>query len=675
MPDRKKISLSVPLTSTSTSALILTLIFFSLPLLSYAQDNVLFLREGRLWETINLAKIGPTFNNWARSGYGMDHPGYEPNWIAGHTGLAPSHHCGGGFWITALSPSGSVWGVEDFALYAGSVGFEPTAKYIAQTNRFVYPDKSNYFQQTNPHAGELCVETIFQWNPQYIFPYSRQAFLPIRVSRRIHQWVTHEIDQDYIICDYVITNVGDSTMHKTYLMFLYGFAINARGWSILFPDYNQGARNTRMVWDGTRRLMYGYAANFSETPGDDAYDYWEQGGPNRQGEYLAPGYAGLKFLYISPDSSGRANRIHKYGWAASHPTQASHPFTNQGTLDAEYQIIRNPALATDAITSMGDTRWGSTRVWTMLTVGPWDLAPGDSIRIVLAELVGSVPYETVINPATQVTHIAKGKNILLDLAARAQACFDRDFDLPDPPAPPYEFQLNHLAEDKVGARLSWSDANEAIPDPDYTGSAALDFAGYKIYRSNYLPIGPWDSIGVIARHDPQYFDNASGKYSFIDSALTIGESYYYAITAYDQGHPLWPPDPGSYPSGVPPLESSKYVNRTIQPFRAGLGPSKNLARVLVVPNPFIMSSGLTIPGDEDIIQFVNVPSPCTIRIYTVRGDLVKIIEHKEEVGTATWDQVTSWGQFVESGIYIYHITSHAADSKNQTVIGKFSIIR
>ena len=88
-----------------------------------------------------------------------------------------------------------------------------------------------------------------------------------------------------------------------------------------------------------------------------------------------------------------------------------------------------------------------------------------------------------------------------------------------------------------------------------------------------------------------------------------------------------------------------------------------------------MSSGLTIPGDEDIIQFVNVPSPCTIRIYTVRGDLVKIIEHKEEVGTATWDQVTSWGQFVESGIYIYHITSHAADSKNQTVIGKFSIIR
>ncbi len=650
-------------------------LYLLVPSPAWSDESVLFLREGRLWETFNLAKIGPVFNNWARSGYGMDFPGYEPNWIAGHIGEAPSHHIGGGFWIAALDSLGQVKGVEDFALYGGTVGFEQTSKYIALRNRFVFPSEGNYYQRLNPNAGEKCIETIFQWNPNYLFPYTRHAYLPIRVTRYVHQWVTHEIDQDYIIIDYTITNVGDSTLFKTYLMFLYGFSINARGWSILFPDYNQGARNTRMIWDNSQRLMYGYAANFSDTPGDETYDFWQQGGPQRQGEYLAPAYAGLKFLYISPDSSGKTNRIHKYGWAASSPTQASHPFTNQGHLEEEYAIIKNPALATDAITSMGDARWGSTRVWSMVTLGPWDIAPGDSIRIVVAELIGCVPYNLALNPQTPPNQIAKGRQILLDLGKRAQACFDNNYNLPDPPAAPFSFDLNHLSGDKVGAEISWSNSTESIADADYSGAESFDLAGYKIYRSNYLPIGPWDSLGVVLKGDARYFDASTQRYTFIDTSTVVGESYYYAITAFDGGHATWGINPTLFPNGVPPQETSKYINRTIRPFRAGLGPTTDLKKVLVIPNPFVISSGLTVPGDEDVIQFVNLPSPCTIRIYSIRGDLVQVIEHREDVGTATWDQISRWGQYVESGVYIYHITSHAPSSKNQTVIGKFSIIR
>ena len=639
------------------------------------QERILFLKQGRLWETVNLAKMGPSFNNWARSGYGMDFPGYDLEWIAGHIGEAPSHHVGGGFWIGALTNGGEVWGREDFALYAGSVGFESTSKYIATKHQAVFDDDANYFLRADPLAGEVEIETEYAWNPNYIFPYERQAYLPIKVNRKVRQWVSHEEDQDYIIVDYTITNVGDSTMNKTYLMFMYAFTVNERGWSILFPNYNSGARNTRILWDSRRRMMYAYASDFKDSYGNDSYDYWDIGGPKREGEFLAPGYAGLQFLYISPDSSDKADRINKYGWAASHPTQASHPFTNKGTLEEDYAVLKNPGLATDAITSPGDERWGSSRVWTMVSLGPWDIEPGDSIRIVTAELVGSVSYNTAVDPTATSQDIAKGKQVLFDRAEMAQQNFDNGYNVPDPPAAPQNFDVTHLGGQKIGALLTWSAATEEIPDPDYYGDEAFDLVGYHIFRSNYLPIGPWEEIATVLKRDDAYFETVLEQYTFIDTNMVRGESYYYAITAFDNGHTGWPPNPALYPNGVPPLQSSRYLNRTIQPYRAGLGPSQTLSGVLVVPNPFVMSSGLTVPGDEDIIQFVNIPSPCTIRIYTIRGDLVRQIDHNEDVGTATWDQVTNWGQYVESGVYIYHITSRAAESAGETAWGKFSIIR
>lgn len=641
----------------------------------FSQQQSIFMTEGKLWETLDLEKIGPGFNNWNRTGYGMDYPGYEVKWISSHIGEPPSHHVGGGFWIGALNSSGDVLGIEDFAMYSGAVGFESGSKYIASQHEFIYPNRENYFLQQNQNKGEVSAITSFKWNNDYIFPTEQEQFLPIQVKREVHQWVTHDIDQNYIIFDYTIKNVGDTLMKKTHLMFMYGFSINARGWSILFPEYNDGARNTRIIWDPYRRMMYGYATNFKEEEGDQSYDYWDKGGPNREGEYLAPGYAGIKFLYISPDSTGQENRIHDYGWAASHPTQATHPFTNKAEQNAKYRVIREPANATDAMAGMGDDRWGRSRVWTLVTLGPWDIAPGDSIRITMAELVGAVPYKTTIDPEATAQDIAKGRNILLELSNRAQENFDNDFNIPDPPAAPDEFELEHVSGDQIGARITWSDENESIPDPDYSGDEAYDLHGYKIYRSNYLPIGPWTKIGTVLKNEDGFYNETDHTYEFLDTTQTMGESYYYAITAYDTGNATWPVNPSQYPRGVPPQESSKYVNKTIEPFRAGIGPSSDLADITVVPNPFVIESGLTRPGDEDIIQFVNLPSPCKIRIYTIRGDLVKTINHTQSLGIATWNQVSNWGQYVESGVYIYHVVSKAPGSKGQTKIGKFSIIR
>ncbi|MDP3829813.1 MAG: hypothetical protein Q8Q47_00995 [Ignavibacteriaceae bacterium] len=173
-----------------------------------------------------------------------------------------------------------------------------------------------------------------------------------------------------------------------------------------------------------------------------------------------------------------------------------------------------------------------------------------------------------------------------------------------------------------------------------------------------------------------FFDLSNSKYSYVDSAVEIGRSYYYSITAFDTGKASWPINPSArFPETnsnvVPPMESSIFANRMSEPFLATLPAKNQVNEVLVVPNPFVIGEGFSRPGEGSDIQFVNVPNPCIIRIYTVRGDLVKTINVADDVGgIVTWDQVTDFGQFVVSGVYIFHVESQFGNK-----LGKFAIVR
>jgi hypothetical protein len=70
---------------------------------------------------------------------------------------------------------------------------------------------------------------------------------------------------------------------------------------------------------------------------------------------------------------------------------------------------------------------------------------------------------------------------------------------------------------------------------------------------------------------------------------------------------------------------------------------------------------------------VNLPEQCTIRIYTLDGDLVKQIDHP---GASTdWDSKVHWdmrtrnNELVASGIYLYSVESPFGNQ-----VGKFVII-
>jgi hypothetical protein len=125
-------------------------------------------------------------------------------------------------------------------------------------------------------------------------------------------------------------------------------------------------------------------------------------------------------------------------------------------------------------------------------------------------------------------------------AQMAQAVYNNHFLGPEPPKPS---QVTVLVSDKQ-ARLSWNRNAEESIDPM---SNSLDFAGYKVYRSEDQG-ATW---GRLERHPdgstgPDYVplaiwrvDNLSEPipHTYIDTALTNGFEYWYSVVGFDRGDP------------------------------------------------------------------------------------------------------------------------------------------
>ncbi len=168
--------------------------------------------------------------------------------------------------------------------------------------------------------------------------------------------------------------------------------------------------------------------------------------------------------------------------------------------------------------------------------------------------------------------------------------------------------------------------------------------------------------------------------TYLKDGLKLGVGYYYGVTSYDTGHNSpWPPDPSV--TSLPSLESG-LVNANAEPAYPIAVPSDDLDQVRVYPNPFNQHSQLR-GSDEDLrLEFVNIPSKCTIRIYTLAADLVQTIEHNDGSGDEPWGsralgdyQVNRFLQFVAPGIYLFHVESHVAGHEGESKIGKFVIIK
>ncbi len=143
----------------------------------------------------------------------------------------------------------------------------------------------------------------------------------------------------------------------------------------------------------------------------------------------------------------------------------------------------------------------------------------------------------------------------------------------------------------------------------------------------------------------------------------------------------------------PPQPGDVYRIKTLKPFRSGesfqftvknayldLEKAKlDLADIAVVPNPYVGAASweqqllFRTGRGERLIYFINLPSECTIRIYTVSGQHVITLYHSSTIenGQRAWNLLTKDGMELAYGNYIYHVEAPGIGEK----IGRFAVIK
>jgi hypothetical protein len=108
--------------------------------------------------------------------------------------------------------------------------------------------------------------------------------------------------------------------------------------------------------------------------------------------------------------------------------------------------------------------------------------------------------------------------------------------------------------------------------------------------------------------------------------------------------------------------------------------TSKLDNVFVVPNPYVGTNDIEptnkLPGQnrgERRIYFENLPMKCTIRIFTLSGELVTTLEHDSGIdnGREFWNLLNRDGFSVAYGLYIAHIDAPGVGEK----LIKFAIIK
>lgn len=96
-----------------------------------------------------------------------------------------------------------------------------------------------------------------------------------------------------------------------------------------------------------------------------------------------------------------------------------------------------------------------------------------------------------------------------------------------------------------------------------------------------------------------------------------------------------------------------------------------LSQIRVVPDPYYAHASLWESDQgENVIQFQNIPDECTVRIYTLAGDLIATLEHNDGSGTLEWNLLTDGRRLVSSGMYLYHVESRYGEH-----LGRFAVIK
>lgn len=357
---------------------------------------------------------------------------------------------------------------------------------------------------------------------------------------------------------------------------------------------------------------------------------------------------------------------------------------NENNMAKEYTVYMNAGLPAQTHADMvGDgnanelSLAGGGGVSQGIGYGPYYIPDGESIRIVMAEAVGSLSWEKratigaqwlneitpyIMPDDSETTNkdefkdawVFTGIDSLKQAFDRATDCWKNDFAISSAPPPPDEFSVSS-GGDRI--TLEWSNSAESYDH----------FGGYRIYRS----IDRSDTTFEMIYACGQGTDNPVTNI-YEDKNAVRGFDYYYYIQTTDNGT--------VDPSGAQ-MVSSLFWTRTIEPANLTRQPGNSLEGIRIVPNPYNISAREIQFGDQstkDQIMFYGLPPKCIIKIFSERGDLIKTIRHIDSSGDESWDSTTSAGQVIVSGIYIvyFEVTEDTpVFKKGESIYKKLIVVR
>ena len=533
------------------------------------------------------------------------------------------------------------------------------------------------------------------------------TLLGVSVERRVMQF-SQEYHDNYHVIEYTFTNTGNTdgdpeienggrTLTDFYAFLQYRLSVaresrfiigNATGWGKNAMNDARGDGVMADPPDEQFRAQFTWHGHFPDFQG--GYD--NLGGPmnfvtsdarldgvapgDSLGRLAASAFIGTVTLHADasptdptddPGQPSTTNWIHSDDLYLSDndPFSVSQMLTeynvmSQGHESPRHAIAVEPTGLPGFLAPTGDPSLSTPGGYSFGNgYGPYTLAPGESVRIVIAEAAAGLSREAnaeigrqfkasgadsnaplTYNGQTMTKNewVFTSRDSLFQTFRRAIGNYASGYDIPRPPDPP-----GSLTVSSGGDRISlvW----DPSPSP---------VAGYEVYRA---PIARDSAYTRIAELGP-------GETRYDDTTPTRGLDYYYYVLAVgdDRG-----PGTGDTPGG--PLRSSRYYTQTYDPASLKrpqgrtFDDTDELDGIRIVPNPYNISGsnsrtggGVRFPDRTNKLAFYNIPGFCRIDIYTELGELVDTIEHDDGSGDEFWNHTTSARQIVASGVYIAVIT-------------------
>ena len=625
-------------------------------------------------------------------------------------GSGIEHLFDGGLWVGGVvngQIAVSTGAVDDSRGYStGKNGFEFTSKTPLEQRSSLF--NSPFFRADAVSHQDLV--SVFTDTATSVFTGTNEIQiqnhlrpLGLEVEFECYNW-NYNFANFFLILSFNITNVSQQAVDSVYIGYwmdgvVRNINITPPGGT---PFYNKGGNGF------IDSLNMGY--EFDAT-GDIGY---------------TDSYIGLKYLGSQLNGNCPTSPNFKVNYNTWQFRNSADPLYFFPTDDLQkYSKMSNGLNHSDSWQSIQNAINSANNRSMLVSAGPYQrLNPGETIEVGFALVLA----KRVLDGFPAAVNSPQQRANLIANAGWAQEAYDGEDDnsncildpgedinndgkitrylLPSPPDAPATKVIP--SDNKI--EVYWSDNSEFSIDPI---SEEMDFEGFRLYKttvgfdvqdaqsidSSLVLVGEWDIPGNGKSFDTGFEnirleeavtfpgDTNEYWYYYTFENITNGWQHVITTTAYDRGDEV---------NNVPPLESGRGTN--FKHVFAGTPANEAFANgePFVYPNPYYASAeweGVSSFEEDRKLMFANLPKECEIRVYTVAGDLVDVIQHDAEYngsdtrwhntysnpektvfsgGEHAWDLLSQNNQIIARGLYLFVVIDNETGKKKR---GKFVIIK